>query len=149
MDNPEFEFDLFALPREGRITLQIPTIQIDIIETEDGPRVFSEETNPATLYPKEWFAFLLGEGREPAVGREDSFIFWSKKGWEANKDKIKEVFEEAMKEPMNDRSNPGEQYDWAAFEEFAEECFESRKKRLAKKKKLLQNKLDQYDKAEI
>jgi hypothetical protein len=90
---------LFSLMQEGYITLQIPQFTIG---------------NPGKIYdyPDEWFS-IINSRQRPARGKETGFLYFSLKGWKANKDKIKKAF--------NSSSNP--RGTWQEFEKYVNNHF--------------------------
>jgi len=70
--------------RSGRISLQIPEHGIfarrELYETEE--------------VPDEWLV-RLRRYKYPAIGTEDGYLFLTRTGWNANKDKIEEAFSTA------------------------------------------------------
>ena len=115
---------LFSLPAEGRVTLQIPDIEVDFSNRTSSRSDFS-------AYPKDWFVKL--NNNIPAVGKQDGFTHWTKKGWEANKDKIKDAFL---------KTSTPRGYTWEDFEKHASEHFASVQKKTERKIKDLSSKLD-------
>jgi hypothetical protein len=122
------EIDLFMLPRERRITLQIPDLIIDqnICKKAD-----------LSKYPKEWFCYLKDDAL--VAGKEQGFLFWSKKGWEANKEKIKEEFN-------NSTIIRNPHLNWSDFEKHANKHFKMVEDKTKKKMKRMLKKADQLKK---
>ena len=111
-----------SLSSRGYITLQIPHYTIGNPEM----KVETEE------FPDNWFIFLHSN-KTPAVGKELGFTYLTRVGWEANKDKIKEAYENA-EYPRGP---------WAKFEAHAEEHFKKVEKATTGKIRLLEKKLKQ------
>jgi hypothetical protein len=111
------------LASRGYITTQVPNIALG------NPQPDDEEC------PDEWFV-LLHEGR-PAIGKEYGIWHLTRIGWEANKDKIKQAFEEALAEGLDRTGGRG----WEVFVEQVEEEFVQRKKKFEHYKKSLKQKL--------
>lgn len=89
----EIKNDLFSLVQENRATLQIPDFWVTIQnDTYTATKSGIEEK-----YPKEWFirAKCVGAHHRRVFGKEQGFLFLSREGWEANKEIIKETFEES------------------------------------------------------
>jgi hypothetical protein len=127
------KIDLFQLPKQKKITLQIPSIEI----TKSGIVNVSFSD-----YPEDWFCNFKDGAL--AAGKEQGFVFWSEKGWEENKEKIKEAFENSTV-----IRNP--HLDWSDFEKYAKDHFknvrrktERKIKRLLQQAKQLQEKLNQF-----
>lgn len=110
------------LSSEGRITLQVPNRALRL---PGQPEAEYEEV------PDEWL-ITLKDGR-PAAGKESGFLFLTRKGWDANKVKIKEVFSKAKFQRGT----------WEEFEAHAEEHFTKVKKRLDKEIKRCEQRLVQ------
>lgn len=70
---------IYCLASEGRITLQIPTLYIGKLP------------NDVVDLPDNWFC-QMRYPRRPCVGREQGFLYLTKKGWDANKKDIKKAF---------------------------------------------------------
>jgi hypothetical protein len=128
--------DPFYLIKGGYITLQIS--DIEVVEV-DGQLVAKEDRS--TL-PKDWY-FVLHNGYMPCVGKEKGFTHWTRNGWELNKDKIKELYEQAIAGEWN----RGET--WADFEEYVEKFFAAVKKNIAKKKKALKAQISTLEELDL
>lgn len=116
------------LAASGHITLQVPDAYIGDPEPE------MEEA------PDEWFMYVKCEGNahRPCVGKESGFLYLSRAGWEANKDRIKEVFE-AYNEKMR-REYPTHKWQtWADFEAHVEKHFDDMRKIIQRKIKTLES----------
>lgn len=111
-----------SLSSRGYITLQIPHYTIG----SPGMKVETEEI------PDNWVVFLHSN-KTPALGKEQGFTYLTRVGWEANKDKIKEAYEN-VKCPRGP---------WIKFEEHAEQHFDHVKHATKRKIALLEKKLDQ------
>lgn len=109
-----------SLASEGRITLQVPTMAIGI---GTAPSVSFETV------PDDWFVYLRND--VPATGKQEGFLFLSKRGFDANKTDIQRAF----------LSSTRARGTWADFEKHAEEHFKKvetkTKKRIEKLKKEL------------
>lgn len=110
-----------ALASEGRCTLQVPDV---VISLDANPPLAQTED-----VPDDWFVTLKYEGYKlvPSVGNQGGFLFLSRKGYEANKAKLKKAF--ASK---RNRGNV-----WALFEEQAEKHFAEVEANTVKKLKKL------------
>lgn len=73
-----------SLAREGRPTLQIP--QHDIWFSKEPP----PDKDRFEEIPNEWVITL--RNGTPIVGKEEGYLFLTRAGWEANKDKIEKAF---------------------------------------------------------
>ena len=111
-----------SLSSRGYITLQIPHYTIG----KPGMKVETEEV------PDNWLVFLHSN-KTPSVGKELGFTYLTRVGWEANKDKIKEAYENA-KCPRGP---------WTKFEAHAEEHFNEVERQTTRKVRLLEKKLGQ------
>ena len=101
---------MFTLMQEGYITLRIPTIIIG-----------DSEINTKDM-PDEWFNILQSGSKRPALGKEHGFLYFSKAGWKANKQEIKEVFTSSL----NPRGT------WNEFETHVKEHFEKAEESISK-----------------
>jgi hypothetical protein len=110
---------LYCLLKEGQPTLQIPTISLSI----PG---YPQTTEAETVYehPDDWFCILKNE--RLAVGKEQGFLFWTRKGFLANKEAIKNNFSTTR-------------CSWEYFEAKAEEFFDKIEKNIEKQLKKLEN----------
>lgn len=106
---------ILSSAKQGYLSLQVPDIYIGF------------DTDLAD-FPDDWFCYLKEafSGR-PAIGKEEGFLYLSRKGYEVNR--------EAMKESFSLERG----HDWVAFEAYVAEHFakierfvEKRKKTLAK-----------------
>ncbi len=93
---------LFTLVAEGRVTLQVPGYGI-------GKQIEYEEI------PNDWLCRL--SGHDLCTGKKGGCFFLTKKGFEANKDKLKEKFMYAITHGR-DRGET-----WEDFETHAEEHY--------------------------
>jgi hypothetical protein len=107
--------DIFYLVREGRISLQ---------------------TGFCNGLPAKWF--METKGWTPCLGKQRGFPHFTKAGWEANKAKIKELYEEAIQNPNMNRGET-----WKDFEEYAQMFFKAVESSLIRKIKKLNNDLAQ------
>lgn len=115
-----------SLAARGDITLQVPDAWI-------GSAPAMEEV------PDEWFMRVKCEGKgvRPCVGKESGFLYLSRAGWEANKERIKEAFE-GYNEKMR-REYPTHKWQvWADFEAHVEQHFEDMRKAVERKVKALE-----------
>jgi len=110
------------LSSQGYITLQIPGYAIG----DPGIEIETEEV------PDNWI-IILHSNKCASVGKEGGFLFLTKTGWEANKDKIKDAYENAKHQ-----RGP-----WEKFELHAEEQFKKVEKSTKHKIQFLQKKIDQ------
>lgn len=78
---------LTALRREGRCTLQVPTLTISF--PGRTPQIEYVEI------PDNW-VFKLQDGKKPAVGRMEGVLYISRLGYEANKSAILEAYVEGV-----------------------------------------------------
>lgn len=92
------------LASEGYLTLQIPAFDIWIGES---PVASSYED-----VPDEWVT-ILRSNNQFCIGKETGFLFLTRKGWEANKEAIKEAFEKSKMKRGT----------WQEFEKHAEDHF--------------------------
>lgn len=110
-----YKDSLTQLASEGYLTLQVPS---SILSLEPNTKIETEEC------PDEWFDMtkLSGYKRVRCLpGHKCQYLFLSRKGYETNKDRLKEVFEKAITNPKGmDRTNGR---GWIAFEEAAEKHF--------------------------
>jgi|WetSurSiteA1Bulk_404760.scaffolds.fasta_scaffold00038_69 hypothetical protein len=70
--------NLLTLVKEGRLTLQIPQFYL-------GFRPLP--TTTWIDFPDNWFCFVKNSNRL-SLGKEGGFLYWSRIGYEANKEKI-------------------------------------------------------------
>jgi hypothetical protein len=103
-----FKNGITLLASEGRLTLQVPDMAYGCSSLE------GEEV------PNDWIMQIRGGQHIPCVGKEQGFLFLTRKGWEANKDKIKAAFE-ASKDKRGT---------WQEFEAMAEKHFIQVQKKL-------------------
>lgn len=81
---------LYNLPQSGYMTTQVPDVAVYI----DGKGDYDESHLKHVECPDDWFIRIKHEGNlellsdNPRAG----YLFWSRKGWEANKEQIKEAF---------------------------------------------------------
>jgi len=115
-----------TLPKQGYITLQIPGVAVTL---DGSPLPGSEDL------PDEWFTELK-DGRRPAVGKEWGFLYLTRKGWEANRHRIKRDF----------TPNRGT---WEDFEAYVDEHFKSVEINRKKEIKRLKTKIKLLEKAQI
>lgn len=125
---------IFTLPSEGRMTVQIPMFSIGgVPEIED--------------LPDEWFIFV--KDYSPCIGKETGFLYLSRKGYVANKDKIKEVFLEGYSKRIQS-SNFDKEKIWNQFDntilEFYEKVDTKFKQKIALYRKKLQELEESYSK---
>ncbi len=118
-----------TLANEGRITLQIP--QLDIIADKSGKMfcINSSESVDAIYMPDKWFIHLKSS-KQPAFGKEKGFLFLTEAGWKANKKDIKKAF----------NNSPHKRGTWQEFEKYAETHFKKVKDSLKKRVKYLEKK---------
>lgn len=94
--------------------------------------------------PDEWFMFV-NAGPVPVVGKQEGFLYLTRKGYEDNKDRLRTAFELAIASGFDRTDGRG----WVAFEEYVENHFTKLAKAIEKKRKYL-NKLlvdlDEYEK---
>ena len=111
----------------AHFTIQIPQISYNCtIDPAGGPPTFTEPT--MVDIPDDWVILL--RGNRPCVGKETGFLYFTRKGYNANLDEIKKIWESTGQE-------------WAKFEEMVESHFKAVEKAANKfvlelKKKLMQ-----------
>ena len=127
-----------SLASEGYISLQIPHLDI-VINDNKALAVPSSESRNAVELPDEWFVWLK-VSKQPAVGKEQGYLYLTKIGWEANKEKIKSAF---LKLPERERVGS-----WEDFERYAEKHFMEVQKAIKTKITRLQNKIKQLKEAQ-
>jgi len=86
----------------GRIGVQVPHIDID-------PSPSSVE------HPDEWFCWL--RDLTPCVGRQKGFLYLTEAGWNANREAIRDAFEQAIRGEYNRGKS------WSDFEDHVAEHF--------------------------
>ena len=127
-----FKDSITRLASLGYVTLQVP-------DTAFGsPSIEMEDV------PDEWLCVLTGAGRH-RVGKELGFLYLTKAGWDANKEKIKEKFLKAIETGLDRTESLG----WVAFERHVVEHFESLEKRNKKFKTQLEEKLEEMKRIKI
>lgn len=122
-----FKDTLFHFAQQGRLTLQIPDI---MIETRKGvkPEYEYEEV------PDDWVVYL--KDNRPVFSNEKSGIpFLTRKGYEENKDKLREKFNANLRG-----------HTWEEFEDAAELHFDIVKKATEKYKNKLKKQLEELEK---
>jgi hypothetical protein len=104
---------LTCLAAEGRATLQIPQLVIEIHTGKPVAREDLGENEPDAIECEaDWFMYLKSSG-VPVIGRQQGFLYFSRKGYEACKEMLREAF-------SNKRGSS-----WADFELAAEEHFQN------------------------
>jgi len=121
--------DITALQGKGYVTLQIPQFSIDIGPTPE-PEV--EPPEPQVELPADWFNVIkyVGNACRPCIGKENGFLFLTRKGYEANKERIRKAFEQAIAKGLDRTNGEG----WLAFEKYAEKHFSEMEKTIEKEK---------------
>jgi len=114
-----------SLAHNGYITLQVPDVEIAL----DGVASTIEEL------PDDWFFYLNLKRSQPVpcIGKENGFLYYTRKGWEANKTLLKEAFE----------SSPTPRGTWTEFIVYAEEFFDKIEEGRQKQIAYYQEKIDQ------
>jgi hypothetical protein len=121
-----FEDTIGSLVRQGYRTLQVPVMALTFAPadeplTEEHPDEYFIHTNP------------LGDYRSRlAVGREQGFLFLSRRGFEHFRETLRECFEEGRGR-MQERGHDIETFE--QFEQWADEWFHD----------LLQNTINHFD----
>lgn len=114
---------LYSLPSRGYMTLQIP----DLVIGEVKPEEFVE-------LPDEWFQVVGSNGvRRPLNG--SGILYWSEKGFQANRDQIKAAFDASA-------SHRGS---WVDFETKAIQFLQEVKTKTEKHVKFLRKKADKLE----
>lgn len=119
---------LFSLAREGRLTLQIPTLEIWF-------------GNPPPVSEEEYIELDDGDIEELNSSREPTkagFTFWTPKGYRKFKKEIKAAFETGKHLRLNT---------WKDFEKHATEYFAERKRTLKKIKDRYKKKIAEINAA--
>jgi hypothetical protein len=111
-----------SLRNAGYLTLQVPDTAICF--GGPGPQMIEA--------PDEWFEYLKAAPGKPGpdglspmrrvVGRERGFLFLSRAGFEANKQPIRQVWEQALAEGRTNRGRGD--VSWEGFQAFAAEHFD-------------------------
>ena len=125
-----FKDAITTLAAEGRRTLQVPDLVIAI------PPVRLEEVEYEEV-PDEWFTRLKRD--VPCAGKENGFLYLSRKGYEANKERLKEAFLKAQYKRGT----------WEQFEKDAEDHFAKVETARQRKLKLLRAKADELERVVI
>lgn len=133
-----FKDSIIALASEGRLTLQIPEYSVDIVNNRIVPITDDDEFE---IIPDDWVC-KLRSNHLPVVGKQDGFLYLTKKGYEANKDKLKIAFE-------NSNMRYGGAGKWHLFEEHAQEHFDKVAKAQKRLLNELQNKLAQIQNFQV
>ena len=139
---------LTNLVRQGRITLQIPEIEVNISENPNQelseenpfPFVLTACTNDEYVeYPDEWFMYVKYDSSSlrPCVGKESGFLYFTRVGYEVNKEEIREAFEAAC-----DR---GHGNSFSTFEVYVEDFFSKMEKRIERTINRERGKLDELE----
>lgn len=128
---------LTQLARERHFTLQIPHITIRLrprmVFDSDSSRMHRREVEEvlehppeeaAVEYPDHWFCWLKA-GLQPCMGREVGFLYFTRAGYEANLEALREASGE----------------DWPRFQKEAEQHFKDQRRNAEKLVKGLEAKL--------
>jgi len=104
----------------------------------------AQDAEPTENYPDDLFATLKRvtgrtNGMRPTVGREEGFVYLTRKGWEFFRDDIEKAFRSAVR-PRGT---------WADFEKYVADLFEGIEKGRQKFIKTMQAKLDEMKKARV
>jgi len=126
---------ILSHPSAGRITLQVPEWSLFT-----DPKA-AQDAEPTENHPDEFFMEMkrAGAALRPAVGREEGYIYLTRKGWEFFKADI----EKAFKSVANPRGT------WAEFEGYAAAHFEEAERARQRFIKTTQAKLDEMKKARV
>lgn len=121
---------------EGRLTLMVWGFAF---ATTAGHKPEDTRTDLETV-PDDWFCWLKSD-LKPVVGAETGYAYFTRRGYEANKDKLKQALEAAIAQGI-DRTDGG---GWPAFERMAEEHFAKVEKAKQKLITSLQSKLNELN----
>jgi hypothetical protein len=113
-----------SLMARGYLTLQIPELDID---TFKGVSLSVDNDKHTVEMPDDWFMRLRGS--LPCAGRQQGFLFLSRKGYNANKSHLKSAFEKALNKGLDRTKGKG----WVAFEEHVDNHFSTMSKAIKKK----------------
>jgi len=131
-----YEHTLISLASEGRITLQIPQYVADLSAAFGGP---ASPAPKILTIPDDWIV-TTNCGRSskrmkkigfsesmprPAIGKQSGFWHFSKKGWLANKDKLKKAFEASSARRYY--SSLARTVTWKDFEAYADAFYKDMK----------------------
>jgi len=120
---------IFLLTQRGYLTLQVPDLVYEF-SGKIGKKTKSQTEN----IPDDWVCFLV-DNIPVFKDTVQCFLFLTRKGYEANKEKIKVGFN-----TIQDRG-----YAWKDFEKYAKNHFAKIEKNLDKKKAQLRNKLKELE----
>lgn len=136
-----FELMLETLRERGYISLQIPEYDID---TRTGVSMSIDNAKPEDVVdmPDDWFMYVNGE--LPVIGKQTGFLHLTRKGYEANKDRLKEALKHAIKIGYDRTDGKG----WIVFEKHAEKHFADMHKAVGRKRMYFKKMLAELDKAE-
>jgi hypothetical protein len=81
--------------REGRITLQVPTLTLDV--QPGANRVVIDNVNDRAALPDNYFIRQLSNGR-PTTRESNVFVFLSRTGFAGLKDRLADAYLKAMRQ---------------------------------------------------
>ena len=111
----------------GYISLQIPEL---ILDTDNQTLILASGTMSDVIdMPDEWF--MRKYGSKICIGKRTGVLYFSRKGYNANKDLLKTAFEEAIQRGHDRIDGKG----WKLFEQKAEEFFSKLSKSVAREEK--------------
>lgn len=121
-----------TLAGEGRKTLQVPDTVICFTAEEEA-----EWAASVVEHPDEWFIYL--RNNIPSVGKQGGFLYLTRLGYEANKERLKAAFT---------ASDSCTQYgsQWSEFEAHAEDHFNKVEKALYNAQAKLRKQLTELEK---
>lgn len=117
--------------RDGRNTLQVPEAEVVF---QQGRPVMVPSQNQRENYPDDYFMNYNSDGNRPCVGKEQGFLFLTRKGYAFFREEIKKA-----------RVNSMRNTDIESLDQHAEEFFESIERSINKYRLNLQKKLDQIN----
>lgn len=124
-----------SLTSRGYLGTQIPEFDIDTHKMEYSMSIDNANPKDVVDMPDDWF--MYSNGSSPLIGNQKGFLHLSRKGYEANKDRLKAAFLLAISQGWDRTNGRG----WVAFEEEAEEFYSGLKKSCQKMRKNLKKKL--------
>jgi len=125
------------LASQGHVTLQVPDGWIG------GTPVMEE-------VPDEWLMRVKveSEAHRPCVGKEQGFLFLTRAGWEANKDRIKAAFDAHNEKVARDYPTHPRKT-WADFEAHVDKHFDDMRRLIERKIRNLKAKVAELESAVI
>lgn len=110
---------------EGRISLEVSNIFFDLND-EDNPRYFNngdDDLEDYTELPDDWFCGFDESGL-PIYGKQDGFLYLTRKGWEACKEEIRKAYENSELRTKT----------WEDFEKYADDFLNKVDNKIKEKK---------------